>query len=94
MAEARREHDWSMASSLMALLANCHRDPKKPAFTADQFNPMRRVRRGIPMTKRNLASIGKAMGATRVSVRASDVRVATCVANATDNGPEDDAAAP
>jgi hypothetical protein len=29
MAAARSAHDWAIAASVMALLANCHRDPKK-----------------------------------------------------------------
>ncbi len=43
MAEARQRHDWAMTSSLLALLANCHRDPKKsrPLKPAD-FDPFSR----------------------------------------------------
>ena len=40
MAEGRNENLWMLASAVMALLANCHRDPKKRAFTPDDFNPM------------------------------------------------------
>jgi len=40
MAEGRHENLWMLASAVMALLANCHRDPKKRAFTPDDFNPM------------------------------------------------------
>ena len=39
MAEGRNEHLWLLASAVMALLANCHRDPKKRAFAPDDFNP-------------------------------------------------------
>jgi len=40
MAEARQQHDWSIASSAMALLANVHRDPKKRrAFKPSDFDP-------------------------------------------------------
>ncbi|MDX9911214.1 MAG: hypothetical protein RBS39_05235 [Phycisphaerales bacterium] len=44
MAEARQRHDWAMTSSLLALLANCHRDPKKsrPLKPAD-FDPFARA---------------------------------------------------
>jgi len=40
MAEGRNENLWLIASAVMSLLANCHRDPKKRAFTPDDFNPM------------------------------------------------------
>jgi len=40
MAEGRNENLWSLASAVMSLLANCHRDRKKRAFTPDDFNPM------------------------------------------------------
>jgi len=40
MAEGRNENLWQLASAVMALLANCHRDSKKRAFTPDDFNPM------------------------------------------------------
>ncbi len=40
MAEGRNENLWLLASAVMSLLANCHRDPKKRAFTPDDFNPM------------------------------------------------------
>jgi len=43
MAEARQRHDWSMASSVMALLASVHRDPKKRrAFKPSDFDPFAR----------------------------------------------------
>lgn len=40
MAEARMKDAWSRTSSLMALLANCHRDPKKTrAYRPSDFDP-------------------------------------------------------
>jgi len=43
MAEARRKHDWSMTSSMMALIANAHRDPKKHGpFKPTDFDPTSR----------------------------------------------------
>lgn len=40
MVGGKREHDWGIASSAMALLANCHRDPKRSAaFRPEDFNP-------------------------------------------------------
>lgn len=39
MARGRRRHDWHRTLELMALTANCHRDPKavRRAFTAAGF---------------------------------------------------------
>lgn len=42
MADARRSDEWWRASELMALLANCNRDPKKPPMKPDLFNTYRR----------------------------------------------------
>ena len=41
MAEAKGKHDWGIASSVLALLANAHRDPKKKPtpFSPADFNP-------------------------------------------------------
>ena len=40
MAEARARGEWQHTASLLALLANCHRDPKKTdAFKPADFDP-------------------------------------------------------
>ena len=40
MAEGRGRSDWSRTAALMALTANCHRDPKKGrAFKPADFDP-------------------------------------------------------
>jgi hypothetical protein len=40
MCEARERSEWSRMSSLMALTANCHRDPKKSrALKPKDFDP-------------------------------------------------------
>ena len=40
MAEARTRDAWSRTASVMALLANCHRDPKRTrAFKPGDFDP-------------------------------------------------------
>jgi hypothetical protein len=39
MTEGRDRFAWSVASSLMALVANCHRDSKVKMFAANDFNP-------------------------------------------------------
>lgn len=46
MARGKREHDWSLASHVMALLAEINRDRKKRRrpFRAEEFNPMVSVR--------------------------------------------------
>jgi hypothetical protein len=49
MAEARARDAWSRTSSLMALLANCHRDPKKTrAYRPSDFDPFSRTSQPIP----------------------------------------------
>ena len=45
MAEGRQRADWSRTSSLMALIANTQRDPKKTrAFRPSDFDPFARPR--------------------------------------------------
>lgn len=39
MAKARRKEAWSHTSHMLALIANCHRDPKKKALVPSDFNP-------------------------------------------------------
>lgn len=63
MAEGRRRDAWSVISHQMALQANCHRDPKKRAFTAADFNPFESRRNGLAITARNFARVARAMGA-------------------------------
>jgi hypothetical protein len=55
MAEGRGRAAWDIASSLMALVANCHRDPKRRPFRPRDFNPWAASGRsgGIPLTKEN-----------------------------------------
>ena len=58
MAEARCEHDWGMASSVMAMLAEIHRDRRRRRrpFSPTEFNPLRqKVSRPIPVTVSQLA---------------------------------------
>ncbi|MCK6458118.1 MAG: hypothetical protein L6Q92_16510 [Phycisphaerae bacterium] len=43
MAEARMRDEWARTSSLLALIANAHRDPKKTrAFKPGDFDPFAR----------------------------------------------------
>lgn len=47
MAEARGRDEWARTATLLALVANCHRDPKKTrAFRPADFDPF--VRRSAP----------------------------------------------
>ena len=39
MTEGRDRYVWSVCSSLMALIANCHKDSKSKTFGPDDFNP-------------------------------------------------------
>ena len=40
MTEGRDRFAWSVVSSLMALMANCHRGSKGKKFSPNDFNPM------------------------------------------------------
>lgn len=44
MAEARQEQWWDVASAMMALVANCHRDSKTRSqpYYPEEFNPLSR----------------------------------------------------
>ncbi|MBM4020562.1 MAG: hypothetical protein FJ288_19965 [Planctomycetes bacterium] len=57
MAEARGRANWAQTSTVLALIANVNRDPKKTrAFRPADFNPFetRRRRRGVPLVAENL----------------------------------------
>ncbi len=48
MAEAKARDEWSRTSALMALIANCHRDPKKTrALRPADFDPFAQQTRPI-----------------------------------------------
>ena len=56
MAEARHRRAWDHTSAVLALLANCHRDPKKTRpFKPADFHPStaRRVNRA-PLPKADI----------------------------------------
>jgi hypothetical protein len=54
MAEARQDADWDHTSNVLALLFNCHRDPKSTeAASPRDFHPTRRgkeVRQMAPVS--------------------------------------------
>jgi len=63
MAEGRGRDEWGRMSSLLALLANVNRDPRRTrAFTPADFNPYeaRPSGGGIPITKKNLRLLKQA----------------------------------
>ena len=62
MAGGRGRAEWSRMSSLMALVANVNRDPKKHrAFRPRDFNPYERRRtEGIPLNAANMHLLKKA----------------------------------
>ena len=66
MADGRRRHDWSIASSMMALQANCHRDAKKRsvAYKPSDFDPFTEVVRQT-VTVRQWAESLKVGGSKR-----------------------------
>lgn len=39
MAQARDRSHWAHTSTVLWLLANIHRDPKRPSLPLDAFNP-------------------------------------------------------
>ncbi|XZE17478.1 hypothetical protein SH449x_002730 [Pirellulaceae bacterium SH449] len=60
MVRGKREHDWGLASHVMALLAEINRDRKKRRrpFRAEDFNPTLAVRaKPIPCSVSQLAKI-------------------------------------
>ncbi len=62
MASAKREHDWALASSLMALSAELARDRRRRGrpFTPDEFNPLV-ARRSCPIPI-TVTQLGKLLG--------------------------------
>ena len=56
MAGARQQQEWSHTSALLAMLANCHRDPKKtrPYKPAD-FQPHRTRTLPSPPTRADIS---------------------------------------
>jgi hypothetical protein len=49
MAEARQREAWQRTAAVLALLANCHRDPKRRRpYTPDDFLPKTRDRSESP----------------------------------------------
>ena len=50
MADARSRHAWSHTATVLALLANLHRDPKKTrAYSPNDFHPHLRKKKPPPL---------------------------------------------
>ena len=58
MAEGRQKHDWGQTASMLALIANCHRDPKKRPrpFAPDEFMPRSKPRRKASVSVERLTN--------------------------------------
>ena len=55
MAEARSREEWNHTSAVLALLANCHRDPKKTkAMKPADFHPHLGRKRPAPLPKADI----------------------------------------
>jgi len=58
MAEGRAKDDWTRTSALLALLANCHRDPKRTrALKPSDFDPFAKRSAPIPIDMANLKAV-------------------------------------
>jgi hypothetical protein len=58
MAEARAKDEWARMSALLALLANCHRDPKRTrAFKPADFDPFAKRPAPIPIDMDGLKAV-------------------------------------
>ncbi len=65
MAESRSREEWLHTSSILALLANVNRDPKKtPAFKPSDFDPHKQIRAGSIISE--LRSLCQKKGAKNV----------------------------
>jgi len=66
MAHGRCRHDWTIASHVLCLFANAHRDTqrKRLPWQPDQFNPYASRRRhrgsGIPINRDTMPILAKA----------------------------------
>lgn len=64
MADAKRQHDWNIASSVMALTAEINRDRKRrrKPFNPDDFNPYT-VKRPVPV-RATVEQVAQLLGAS------------------------------
>ena len=59
MADGRQRDAWNHTAALMALTANCHRDPKQRStpFEPNDFHPMPSTVRRKPITKVSIGAL-------------------------------------
>ncbi|MEX2388190.1 MAG: hypothetical protein WD534_09940 [Phycisphaeraceae bacterium] len=56
MAEAKSRDQWNHTAAVLALIANCHRDPKKTGpFKAEQFHPLAEKPEPVKLKDKNEA---------------------------------------
>lgn len=70
MAHSKCRHDWNLQSSMLAMTANCHRDPKerKQPYTPADFNPMvesKPQRDGVRICKANRSALRALFGGNK-----------------------------
>lgn len=67
MAEARQKDNWHHTSSVMALIANVNRDPKKTRpFRPSDFDPFAdKTRHGIIIDKDNISVLRNAFSGVK-----------------------------
>jgi len=74
MAEARDRQQWGHTSALLAMLANCHRDPKKGrAAKPSDFDPYAKADRRVAASRENVQAL-KALVPEGRTVRARAAR--------------------
>lgn len=69
MARGRQRSEWAQTSAVLALVANCNRDPRRRPypFTPDDFDPFAEYRpRGIPFTKETSRLLAQAITGQRL----------------------------
>jgi len=78
MAEAKRRDRWAHTSALLAMLANCHRNPKKPPRKPSDFDPYELAKKRTPVAKSDGFKMLKAVFVDRGEVNrkgAKDAKV-------------------
>ena len=66
MTEAKQQDDWQHTASLLALQANCHRDPKKGSpFKPGDFDPFQQKSSVLPGDITDLKLLLKDKGENR-----------------------------
>ena len=71
LARGRQKSEWAQTSTILAVLANANRDPKRRPYPwdADDFNPFAESRpvRGIPFNKETSRMLAQAITGKRIA---------------------------